>query len=65
VQVVIAPLALNVTVPDGAGRPLLPTTVALKVRSEPTVGLEGLAVKIIDGVAAPTLTFTTDDVAAR
>ena len=65
VHVVAAPLTVNVTLPDGAGNPAFPIRVALKVSGTPTVGLIGVELKIIEGVAAPTLTVTIDEVAPR
>ena len=48
VQELVTPVTVQLRTPVGSGRPLLPTTVALKVRACPTVGRAGVALKIIE-----------------
>jgi hypothetical protein len=55
----------HVTVPVGAGRPLIPVTRAEKVIGVPTLGFDGVALKKIVGAATVRLIAIVDDVALK
>jgi hypothetical protein len=58
VQLVAAPLTLQVIEPAGAVAPTIPLTVAVKVRLSPKTGAAGVVVIAIVGVALVTLTLS-------
>jgi hypothetical protein len=55
----------HVTVPVGAGRPLIPVTRAEKVIGVPTLGFDGVALRKIVGAATVRLMAIVDDVALK
>jgi hypothetical protein len=55
----------HVTVPVGAGRPLIPVTRAEKVIGVPTLGFDGVALRKIVGAATVRLIAIVDDVALK
>ena len=65
VQTVADPVTDHVTVPVGAGKPLIPVTRAEKVIGVPTLGFNGVALKKIVGVATVRLIAIVDEEAAR
>lgn len=65
VQTVAEPVMDQVTVPVGAGSPLIPVTRAEKVIGEPTLGLEGVALRKIVGAATVRLMAIIEEVALR
>lgn len=55
----------QVTVPDGAESPLLPVTSAENVIAVPTLGLVGVALRKIVGVATVRLIAMMEEVALK
>ena len=62
VHVEAEPVTVHVSAPVGAGTPLDPVTVAVKIRDCPTVGALGESPITIVGVSKPTETFTFAEV---
>ena len=65
VQTVAEPVTDHVTVPVGAGSPLIPVTRAENVIGVPTLGVKGVALKKIVGVATVRLIAIVEEVAAK